>query len=287
MTTTISDSHRTDPADQALKQRHRAMWALGNYPAVADEIVGPLGPVLVDALRIEPGQHVLDVATGSGSAAIPAALNGGRVTATDLTPELLEVGRRHAAQRDADLRWQVADAEALPFQNDTFDTAMSCIGVMFAPHHQAGADELVRVTRAGGRIGLVNWTPEGFIGQMFAIMKPYAPTPPPGVQPPPLWGSPDHLDALFGDRVTDVRVERRTLTVTRFSAAEDFKDFFKANYGPTIVTYRNIADDPQRVADLDRALDDLARRHLDAGDGGAMEWEYLLYTATKSPGSTN
>jgi len=282
MTRTINDPSRTSIEDRAVKQRHRAMWALGDYPAVAEEVVGALGPVLVDACEIGPAQAVLDVAAGSGNAAIPAALTGARVTASDLTPELLEAGRQNAQQRQVEVDWQVADAEALPYENDSFDTVMSCIGAMFAPHHQAVADELLRVTRPGGRIGLINWTPEGFIGQMFAIMKPFAPTPPPGAQPPPLWGRPDHLQALFGERVTDVRVDRRTLPVSRFSAAEQFKEFFKANYGPTIVTYRNIAEDPERVAELDRALDDLARRHLDAERAGIMAWEYLVFTATKT-----
>jgi len=157
MTITINDQNRTNPADRALKERHRAMWALGDYPAVAEEIVGALGPALVDACRIGPDQQLLDVAAGSGNAAIPAALIGGRVTATDLTPELLEVGRRLAAERHVDIDWRVADAEALPYEDDSFDTVTSCIGVMFAPHHQASADELVRVTRPGGRIGLINW----------------------------------------------------------------------------------------------------------------------------------
>ncbi|MGS0686769.1 class I SAM-dependent methyltransferase [Nakamurella sp. GG22] len=281
MTSTISAVHTNDPGDSALKQRHRAMWALGDYPSVVQEVVGPLGPVLVDASGVDEGQDVLDVAAGSGNAAIPAALRGGRVTASDLTPELLDAGRRHAAPEGVDITWDIADAENLPYDSDSFDTVLSCLGVMFAPHHQAGADELIRVTRPGGRIGLLNWTPEGFIGQMFATMKPYAPVPPPGAQPPPLWGNPDHVLSLFGDRVTDVRFERRTLTVTRFPGDADFREFFKAAYGPTIVTYRNIADDQQRVAELDRALDDLARRFRTAGGNRAMEWEYLVVTAVK------
>lgn len=273
----------TDPvdADRALKEKHRAMWALGNYPAVATEIIQDLGPVLVAASAVQPGQRVLDVAAGSGNVAIPAALAGASVLASDLTPELFEAGRRLAADRGAELEWQQADAEALPFAEDEFDTVLSCVGVMFAPHHQASADELVRVCRPGGTIGLINWTPEGFIGQLFATMKPYAPPPPPGAQPPQLWGDEDHVRALLGDRVTDVTVRRQTVRVEHFDVPEDFREYFKTNYGPTIAVYRSLAADPDRVAALDNELADLARRY-DVGTGTTtLEWEYLLLTARK------
>lgn len=273
----------TDPvdADRALKEKHRAMWALGNYPAVATEIIQDLGPVLVAASAVQPGQRVLDVAAGSGNVAIPAALAGASVVASDLTPELFEAGRWLAADRGAELEWQQADAEALPFAEDEFDTVLSCVGVMFAPHHQASADELVRVCRPGGTIGLINWTPEGFIGQLFATMKPYAPPPPPGAQPPQLWGDEDHVRALLGDRVTDVTVRRQTVRVEHFDVPEDFREYFKTNYGPTIAVYRSLAADPDRVAALDNELADLARRY-DVGTGTTtLEWEYLLLTARK------
>jgi SAM-dependent methyltransferase len=224
---------------------------------------------------------VLDVAAGTGNAAIPAALAGADVVASDLTPELFEVGRREAEERGALLEWREADAEALPFADDEFDTVLSCLGVMFAPHHQAGADELVRVTRPGGTIGLLNWTPEGFIGQLFATMRPYAPPPPPGAQPPPLWGSEDHVRALLGDRVEQVTTRRQTVRVDHFGTPEEFRDYFKANYGPTIAIYRSIADDTDRVAALDRELVELARRY-DRGEGSTvLDWEYLLLTARK------
>jgi SAM-dependent methyltransferase len=263
-----------------VKAKHRAMWASGDYPAVAAQIVAPLGPVLVEAAGIGPGSTVLDVGAGTGNAAIPAALTGATVTASDLTPELLADGERQAATRDAKLTWREADAEALPFDTAEFDTVISCIGVMFAPFHEAAAAELLRVCRPGGSIGLVNWTPEGFIGQMFATMKPYAAPPPPGAQPPPRWGDPAHLAALFGAQVDGVTVQRRALPVELFSTPEAFRDYFKSRYGPTIAVYKNIADDPERVAELDTELVALARR-FDVG-GGAMEWEYLLYTARRA-----
>src|SRR5215472_17522225 len=164
---TISTTNTTR-AGQELKAKHRAMWALGDYPALAADIIADLGPVLVRACGIRPGDRVLDVAAGSGNAPIPAAQAGASVVASDLTPELLEAGRREAARQKAQLEWRQADAEGLPFADGEFDTVMSCLGVMFTPYHQASADELVRVCRPGGTIGLLNWTPEGFIGQMFA-----------------------------------------------------------------------------------------------------------------------
>ncbi|GAA1401131.1 class I SAM-dependent methyltransferase [Catellatospora coxensis] len=267
-------------ADRALKSKHRAMWALGDYPAVAAEVIPELGTVLAQACGAGPGVRVLDVGAGSGNAAIPAALAGAVVVASDLTPELFDAGRQVAEQRGAKLTWEQADAEALPYADGEFDVVMSSVGVMFAPHHQEAADELVRVCRPGGTIALANWTPQGFIGQMFAVMKPYAAPPPPGAQPPPLWGSEEHVAALFGDRVTEVVAERRTVRVDRFASAEEFRDFFKACYGPTIAVYRNIADQPDKVAALDEELAELGRRN-DLG-WGAMDWEYLLYTARRA-----
>ena len=269
-----------DPAtDRALKARHRAMWALGDYASVAAEVIPALGERLAEATGCGPGQRVLDVAAGSGNAAIPAARRGARVVASDLTPELLETGREKAEAEGLELEWRQADAEALPFDDAEFDAVISCVGVMFAPHHQAAADELVRVTRPGGRIGLISWTPEGFIGQMFAAMKPYAPAPPPGAQPPPLWGSEDHVRALLGDRVEELTMTRQALPVDRFDTPAEFREFFKDRYGPTIAVYRANAEDPDRCAALDRALDGLVERF--AAADRSLEWEYLLVTATR------
>ena len=149
---------------------------------------------------------------------------------------------------------------------------------MFAPFHQAAADELVRVTRPEGRIGLVSWTPEGFIGQLFATMRPYAPPPPPGSQPPPLWGVEAHVRDLLGDRVDGVEARRDHLAVDRFRDGAAFRDYFKARYGPTIAVYRALADQPEQVTALDAALAELGDRHL---VDGVMAWEYLLLTARR------
>lgn len=271
----------TREADRALKDKHRVMWGLGDYPAVAAEIIPDLGAILVDACGVGPGHRVLDVAAGSGNAAIPAALAGASVVASDLTPELFDAGKDEAERRGVELEWREADAEALPFADGEFDAVLSCVGVMFAPHHQATADELIRVCNPGGTIGLVSWTPEGFIGEMFATMKPYVPPPPPGVQPPPLWGREDHVCSLLGNRVNDITARRQTVRVDRFDDPEAFRDYFKTLYGPTIAAYRGIADDPEAVAALDRDLVDLAKRHDRGAGTTVMDWEYLLFTARK------
>lgn len=276
---TPGDPPSTDDADHALKARHRALWALGDYPSVAAEVIADLGPELVAAAGVAAGDRVLDVAAGTGNAAIPAARTGAEVTASDLTPELLAAGETAARAEGLALQWQVADAEHLPFAAATFDVGLSCVGIMFAPHHQAAADELVRVVRPGGRIALTSWTPAGFIGRLFTTMKPFAPPPPPGASPAPLWGDEDHVRALFGDRVRDVRAERRRLPVARFRTPAEFREFFATRYGPTIAVYRAQQGDAERVAALDAALEELAASAM--GPDGAMEWEYLLLTARR------
>jgi SAM-dependent methyltransferase len=274
-------SNPTTAVDRSqVAAKHRAMWASGDYAKLATELVSPLGPVLVQATGIARGDRVLDVAAGTGNAAIPAAETGASVVASDLVPELLEQGGRQAAERGVDLEWREANAHELPFGDDEFDVVMSCIGVMFAPFHQLAAGELVRVCKPGGRIGLISWTPEGHIGQLWAAMKPYAPAPPPGAQPPPLWGQSDHVRALFGDRVTDVVTERRMLTVDHFTDGAEFRDYFKTVYGPTISVYRNIEGHPDRVAALDADIAKVGDSVL--SDSSTMEWEYLLLTARKA-----
>jgi SAM-dependent methyltransferase len=260
--------------DAELKARHRKMWASGDYPSMVETFLTPLGPRLAGALPLGPGTRVLDIAAGTGNASIPAALTGAHVTATDLTPELLEAGRARAAA-GLDLEWQPADAEHLPFDDESFDVVMSSIGVMFAPHHQIAADELVRVCRPGGTIGLLSWTPEGMLGALFRTMGPFAPAPPPGASSPPLWGSEDHLRELLGDRGEITSAERDVLEVTAFEHPHDYAQHFKDRYGPTIATQNN-ARANGREADFVAAL-----------DAFCDEWNHTQSTSSTGTGSSN
>jgi len=232
---------------------------------------------------VEPGMDVLDVGTGSGgTVSIPAALRGARVVGSDLTPELFDDARRRAAEAGVEVEWVEADAESLPFADESFDVVMSAIGVMFAPHHQPAADELVRVCRTGGTIGLLSWTPEGMIGGLFRTMGPFAPPPPPGAQPPPLWGSIEHLGELFGDRVAFGTVERDVLDVTAFAHPHDCAEHFKARYGPTITARRN-ANGNGRADEMDAALDRFCDEwNRGTADRARFEMEYLLTVGTRA-----
>jgi SAM-dependent methyltransferase len=269
-------------SDSELKARHRKMWASGDYPTMVETFLLPLGPRLVDACGIGSGMRVLDVAAGTGNASIPAAEAGASVTASDLTPELFDAGRARAQAVGVELEWVEADAENLPFDDQAFDVVMSSIGAMFAPHHQEVADELVRVCRPGGTIGLLCWTPEGMIGALFKTMGPFAPPPPPGAQPPPLWGSEAHVKELFGDRVDFRTMARAELEVTAFEHPADYGEHFKSYYGPTIVARAN-AERDGRAEEFDEAV----RRFCDEWNLGTQEearfeQEYLLAVGTRA-----
>jgi SAM-dependent methyltransferase len=269
-------------SDSELKARHRAMWASGDYPDMVETFLLPLGPRLVEACGIGPGDTVLDVAAGTGNASMPAARAGARVTASDLTPELLEVGRAQAEGEDLVLDWVEADAENLPFGDGSFDVVISSIGAMFAPHHQDVADELVRVCRPGGTIGMLNWTPEGMIGALFRTMGPFAPAPPPGAQPPPLWGGEEHLRELFGDRVEWRALEREELEITAFEHPRDYGEHFKARYGPTIAARAN-AVATGREAEFDDALDSFCEEwNRGTAEQARFEKEYLIAVGTRA-----
>ena len=282
MTSTIG-SITGSTADQQLKAKHRALWASGDYPAVAAELIPALGPTLVQACGVRAGQRVLDVGAGSGNAAIPAAATGAEVIASDLTPELFIAGRRIAAQRGVELAWEQGDAEALPYPDESFDVVLSCVGAMFAPHHQTAADELLRVTRPGGTIGMINWTPEGFIGNLFKTMGPYAPPPPAGATPPPRWGNEQHVRDLFGDRVTDLDMRRQTVVMDHCDSPTAFREYWKRNYGPTISVYKYNADDAERTVALDGDFLQFLTTWNRAHQPGRTAYpaEYLLVTARK------
>jgi SAM-dependent methyltransferase len=269
-------------ADSELKARHRKMWASGDYPSMVETFLLPLGPRLVDACGIGEGMRVLDVAAGTGNASIVAAQRGAKVTASDLTPELFEAGRARAESEGVELEWVEADAENLPFEDASYDVVMSSIGAMFAPHHQVVADELVRVCRPGGTIGLLSWTPEGMIGGLFRTMGPFAPPPPPGAQPAPLWGSEDHLRELFGDRVEWGTLERDNLDIDAFEHPRDYGEHFKDRYGPTIVTLANAAKNGQE-AELEEALNKFCEEwNRGTEDDARFEQEYLVSVGTRA-----
>jgi SAM-dependent methyltransferase len=268
--------------DSELKGRHRKMWASGDYPSMVETFLLPLGPRLVDACGIGPGMRVLDVAAGTGNASIPAARAGAEVVASDLTPELLEAGRARAEAEGLALEWAEADAENLPFGDESFDVVISSIGAMFAPHHQEVADQLVRVCRPGGTIGLLSWTPEGMIGALFRTMGPFAPPPPPGAQPAPLWGSEEHLRGLFGERVDWRTLERDALDITAFDRPRDYGEHFKARYGPTIAARANAQKDG-REAEFDEALDGFCDEwNRGSEEDARFEKEYLLAVGTRA-----
>jgi ubiquinone/menaquinone biosynthesis C-methylase UbiE len=267
--------------DSELKARHRAMWASGDYPSMVETFLLPLGPRLVEAAGIGPGMRVLDVAAGTGNASIPAAQRGAHVVASDLTPELLTAGGRRPEAGGLGIEWVTADAERLPFEAETFDVVMSSIGVMFAPHHQAAADELVRVCRPGGTIALLSWTPEGMLGALFRTMGPFAAPPPPGAQPPPLWGSEEHVAELFGKRVMFGTLRREVLEITAFTRPRDYGEHFKAYYGPTIAARASAARE-HRAGEFDAALDAFCDEwNRGTGERARFEKEYLLAVGTR------
>ncbi|MCV7380106.1 SAM-dependent methyltransferase [Mycobacterium alsense] len=271
--TTIARRYRSDVA-----AAHRAMWALGDYARMAEEVMAPLGPVLVAAAGIGPGARVLDVAAGSGNVSLPAAAAGADVVSTDLTPELLERSRDRAAALGLTLDYRQADAHALPFDDGGFDAVISAIGVQFAPEHRCAAGELIRVCRPGGTIGVISWTPEGFFGRMLAALRPYRPSLTAAMPPAALWGREGYVAGLLGDRVGRVTTRRAHLDVARFDSPTAVHTYFKMHYGPTIEAYANIGDNRVLAAELDSQLIRLAHQYL---AHGTMRWEYLLAIAEK------
>ena len=268
--------------DQEHKAAERAMWALGDYHAFAVETIWEIGPVLVEACGVSAGQRVLDVAAGTGNVAIRAAEAGASVVASDLTPENFEAGRRAARERGVELDWVQADAEALPFADEEFDVVTSSFGAMFAPNHQAVADELLRVCGPGGTIGLVSFTPEGLASTFFEAFARYAPPPPPPALSPLLWGDEAHVRELFGDRVETLRLDRREY-VERSANPQAYVEFFQETFGPTIALRAFLADDPERAAAFDRESLEFAERANRGAPGGPAEYhyQYLLVVAGK------
>src|SRR5262245_36084065 len=256
----------------ALEAGPRGMWALGDYHRFAKATVWEVGPVLVEACGVQAGQRVLDVAAGTGNTAIRAAERGANVVASDLTPENFEAGRREAQAAGVELEWVEADAQALPFEDAAFDVVTSSFGAIFAPDQQAVADELVRVCKSGGTIGMVNFTPRA--DPFFDLLGRYLPPPPAGALPPTAWGREDHVRELFGDRV-ELDLSRRTY-VERADTPDDYVALFKEAFGPVIAIESSL--EPDRARAFDRDFHELARVANEGPPEGPAEYiyEYLL-----------
>ena len=277
----MSDASQAGAATDlaAIKQVQQTIWASGDF-AVIGVTLQIVGELLAEAIDIRAGDTVLDVAAGNGNASLAAARRFARVMSTDYVPALLEKGRQRAAAEGLPVEFRVADAEDLPFPDNDFDLALSTFGVMFAPDHPRAARELLRVVRAGGRIGLANWTPDGFIGQLFKTMGAHVP-PPAGLKSPALWGTEACLRALFGDAV-DIRAERR-LFYFRYASPAHWLQVFRDFYGPTQKAFARL--DSAGQAALERDVLALMGRFNTAGPASlVVPSEYLEAVITRRRG---
>jgi SAM-dependent methyltransferase len=265
-----------------VKARQQAAWASGDYAVVGTTLV-IVGEQLSEAVDLRSGQRVLDVATGNGITALAAARRGGVVVAVDYVPELLERARQRAAADHLPVTFQEGDAEQLPFPDGTFDVVLSTFGVMFTPDQEKAARELLRVCRPGGKIGLANWTPGSFVGQIFQIIGRYIP-PAPGLRPPALWGTEERLRELFGDQILAsgpfaFRATSRTFNF-RYRSAEEWVEVFRTYYGPVHRAFAALDADSRNG--LERDLTELARRCDRGGKTGlVVPSEYLEVVATR------
>ena len=271
--TTIIDQVRPAPAPDlaALKARQQAMWAAGDY-AIVGTTLQIVGETLCEAVDLRGGERVLDVAAGNGNASLAAARRMGVVTSTDYVPALLERGRARAAAEGLQIAFEPADAEALRYPDASFDVVLSTFGVMFTADHGRAAAELRRVVRPGGRIGLANWTAEGFIGRLFATIGRHVP-PPPGARSPALWGSSTWLEAAFGADAAELRLTPR-LFAFRYRSPEQWLEVFRTWYGPLLKAFAAL--DANGQAALAADILELAHGFNRAEDGTAViEAEYL------------
>ena len=266
------------PDLEAIKGVQQKTWSEGDFAVVAT-IIQVVSENLCEAVDLMPGERVLDVACGSGNTAIAAARRFTDVTGVDYVPSLLDRGRERAEAERLEIEFLEGDAERLPFEDGSFDVVLSTFGVMFAPDQQRTADELLRVTRPGGRIAMANWTPDGFNGQMFKAVGKHAP-PPPGVQPPPLWGTEDRVRQLFGDRVSSIEANERVANM-RFRSPDHYMEFFRTYFGPTVMAFKRVGEEGAPA--LERDLRELIDRFNRAGDGVAvMPATYLEVVAVKA-----
>jgi SAM-dependent methyltransferase len=262
----------------AIKGRQQATWASGDF-AIIGTTLQIVGESLAEAADVRAGERVLDVAAGNGNASLAAARRFARVTSTDYVPHLLEKGAARARAEGLEITFQVADAENLPFGEGAFDVVLSTFGAMFTPEHRRAAQELLRVTRSGGRIGLANWTPEGFLGDLFRLVGGFV-APPPGTRSPVLWGSEPYIVELFGPQASDLRCVRRHFNF-RYRSAAHWIEVFRSFYGPTHKAFGAL--EASRQAELSAAIADLLGRWNGAGpDSLVVPGEYLEIVITKA-----
>lgn len=255
----------------AIKTRQQQTWSSGNYSAVGT-MLQIVGEELAEAMQLKAGETVLDVAAGNGNATLAAARRFAEVTSTDYVPELIERGRARAEAEGLSVTFREADAEALPFGDASFDVVMSTFGVMFTPDHEKAAMEMARVTRPGGRIGLANWTPASFVGQIFRTIGQHLP-PPAGLRSPALWGTREHLSDLFGAHAATINTQKRQF-VFRYRSVEHWLDHFRTNYGPMLKAFAAL--DAEKQTALAADLIALAERFNRSGDRTmAAPSEYL------------
>ena len=265
------------PDFAAIKARQQATWAAGDFGRIGVRLQ-IVGETLCEAVDLHATDRVLDVAAGNGNASLAAARHFADVTSTDYVPELLEQGRVRAEADRLPVTFQVADAEALPFDDESFDVALSTFGVMFAPNQERAASELVRVVRPGGRIGLANWTPDGFVGRMFKLTAAHVP-PPAGLRSPMEWGTEPRLVEFFGPHATDIRTTRRTYTF-RYRSAEHWIEVFRSFFGPIHKAFGAL-DEAGQQAFHAALLGFLGRWSRGNGDGLCIPSEYLEVVVTK------
>ncbi len=256
-------------------QSERAMWATGDYAAIASDMFWEVGARIVDRVGVAPGERVLDVACGTGNAALRAAEAGGRVVGVDLTPELFDAGRALAADAGVEVEWVEGDAEALPFENQSFDVVLSTFGCMFAPRHEVAARELVRVLRTGGRMGLCSWTPHSSIAALMRTLMGALPPAPEFAHPPPLWGSEDHVKSLFKGSGLELDFERGAVEFL-FDSVEGALRIYETKWGP-FVTARKLLAPQGRWTAVRAELAGELERHNTSSDGKlAYTGDYLV-----------
>jgi SAM-dependent methyltransferase len=260
----------------AIKQKQQATWSSGSYGVIGTRLQ-IMGERLCEAVDLQAGRRVLDVAAGNGNASLAAARRGCEVVASDYVPELLEQAAGRAAAEGLDLATEVADAEQLPYGDGEFDYVLSTVGVMFAPNPPRAAGEMLRVCRSGGKIGLASWTPSGFVGQMFKVVGAHVP-PPAGITPPVRWGDPEFVQELLGGEA-DIEATTQTFAF-RFRSPDEFFEVFKDFYGPTVKAWAAL-DDAGKQAFRDDLVALAAGANRSSDGGVVIDSEYLEVVATK------